>query len=79
MFRSTDICVKLEYNTFVFLFPKTDAAAAELVTGRIEAFVKSMDVDHDSFILKTSRFSSTVDNVKGETARSLLELVTAKL
>ncbi|MEI6287004.1 MAG: hypothetical protein WCP79_10925 [Bacillota bacterium] len=77
--RTTDMCTKLDYNTFVFLLPKTDSAGLSIITGRIAEFNKSLELKQGHFDSKMNWFSSETEDITDASASLLLEKVSAKL
>ena len=77
--RNTDMCTKLDYNTFVFLLPKTDSAGLSIITGRITEFIKSLELKQGHFDSKINWFSSEIEDVGDISASQLLEKVSAIL
>ncbi|MFA6074754.1 MAG: hypothetical protein WCV63_03995 [Negativicutes bacterium] len=77
--RTTDMCSKLDHNTFIFLLPNTDSEGLTILVERIAEFVKSMELKQGRFETKIAWFSSGVEDISDLTARELLEKVSAKL
>lgn len=78
-FRTTDFCSKIDNNSFIFLFPKTDSAGLDVLKSRIDDFIKSIKLNRGKFEVKIELFTSTKENVEEETAQQLLAKLANKL
>lgn len=78
-FRTTDFCSKIDNNSFIFLFPKTDLEGLNVLKSRIDDFIKSIKLNRGKFEVKIESFSSTKENVEEETAQQLVTNLANKL
>lgn len=78
-FRTTDFCSKIDNNSFIFLFPKTDSEGLDVLKSRIDDFIKSIKLNRGNFEVKIETFSSTKENVEEETAQQLVTKLANKL
>lgn len=79
IFRTTDFCSKIDNNSFIFLFPKTDSAGLNIIRTRTDEFIKSIKITRGNFDIKIEAFSSTQDNIAEENAQQLVAKLANKL
>ena len=79
LFRTTDMCTKLDNSTFVFVFPKTDAAGMEILIRRINEFLASLEVKSNRFAANIAYYTTEKPAVADVNARELIESLAAQL
>ncbi len=78
-FRTTDFSSKIDRDSFIFLYPKTDSEGLAIILTRINDFIKSIKLTKGKFTIKIESFTSTEKNVSEETAQQLVAKLANKL
>ncbi|HBM17165.1 MAG TPA: hypothetical protein DD381_12605 [Lentisphaeria bacterium] len=79
LFRTTDLCSKLDINSLIFFFPKSDAQALQSIQNKIQTFLKNISLNKGKFDIKIASFSSTKENISDKSAEELIAAIAGQL
>ncbi|HJO95312.1 MAG TPA: hypothetical protein QF753_18080 [Victivallales bacterium] len=79
MHRNTDFVVRIDNNIIVFIYPKVNSDGVNIIKTRLDEFSKSINNSQESLDIKIECFTSNKENVKDESANTLISNLISKL
>ncbi|MCP4179223.1 MAG: hypothetical protein GY756_15800 [bacterium] len=79
MLRDTDFGVRIDNKTLMFIYPKTNAKAVNLIKAKIEKLSESIKDEKFCLDIKIEYFTSTEENLQDESGSSLVSNLISKL